>query len=196
MKHIHFILLFLLAVQLVQADTLVIFNHAHVPIHVGLYSVKSNVWGTSIGPAHLQSPIMSIAAHAHTTLERPTYTLMANRELIFSKQLVDLKETLDADTYKKAACQRAGWLYGLMYHITEDENTLHGYTEAEWQITKPINEAFDSATDAIFNELMVLTVKHKQHYASDKTFAQKNLTVLKNVSKKLTRHSKISYNNQ
>lgn len=153
MKHTNLALLFILAVQLVQADTLVIFNHAHVPVHVGLYSVKNNVWGTSIGPAHLQSPIVSIAAHTYTTLERPTYSLMANRELIFSKQLADLKETLDADTYKKAACQHAGWLYGLMYHITEDENTLHGYTEAEWQITKPINEAFDSATNAMFNEL-------------------------------------------
>jgi len=153
MKHIHSILLFLLAVPCIQADTLVIFNHAQVPVHVGLYSVKSNVWGTSIGPARLQSPIVSIPAHAYTTLERPTYTLMANRELIFSRQLADLKESLDADMYKKAACQRAGWLYGLMYHIVEDENTLHGYTEAEWQITKPISEAFDTITDTMFEKL-------------------------------------------
>ncbi len=153
MKHTDVMLLFLIAVQFVQADTLVIFNHAKVPVHVGLYSVKSNVWGTSIGPARLQSPIVSIPAHAYTTLERPTYTFMANRELIFSKQLAELKETLDADAYKKAACQSAGWLYGLIYHIVEDENTLHGYTEAEWHIKKPVSEVFDTITDAIFEKL-------------------------------------------
>jgi phospholipase A2 len=153
MNRAHCIVLLFCVVHCVKADTITVFNHAHVPVYVSIYSVQSNLWGTSTGPAYIQSPVVLVPAHEYAALERPAPALKAHRELIFSKQSSDLGKFLDIDAYKKASCQRAGWIYGSVYHIAEYENTLHGYTEGEWQIIKPVSEVFDNVTDAFFEKL-------------------------------------------
>lgn len=145
--------LFVILAQQLYAETLTVYNHARYPIHAGLYYVKANMWGTSIGPAERQNPIITIPARAHGTIMRPGFIPLYNREIIFSTKSKDLTEALDHDAYKKAATHAAGWKHGLTYHIAEQEKTVHCYSEVEWYVTKPIIDTADAVIDKMLEEL-------------------------------------------
>lgn len=140
-------------IQQIQANTITIFNHARYPIWVSLYSVNADIWSTSIGPATRPTPVTEIPARAQGTLERPGFSLLVNRELIFSTKSTDLTPTLDCNEYKKAATHPAGWMYGTTYHIAEKDRVLHCYSEVEWEVAKPIIDAADAAIDSMLGEL-------------------------------------------
>ena len=95
--------IFFLAITLIFsclcADDITVINHTDAPIWVGLYRIKSNLLGKSVGNARLQNEIVQIAADERAKLERPNFKAKTNRELIFSDNEDMLKNDFDFDEY-------------------------------------------------------------------------------------------------
>lgn len=140
--------------QGMYAETLTIHNHTHHTVYVGMYYVNATIWGTSTGPATLQDALIAIATQSSATLNRPLYIPKLNRELIFSTDNADLKETLDIDSYKKVAKHAAGWSHGTIYDIAEKNNVLQCYTHAEYdKLEKPSIDVANIIADKFLSEM-------------------------------------------
>lgn len=122
------------------AETITIHNHAPYDIYVGMYYVKTNIWGTSIAPATLQNSIKKIFANSHELLECPSFILMYNREIIFSASQEELLSMYNPDEYIKVSKCSTGFNNGNTYHIIDKNNVLLGYDYIGWTVTKPIVE--------------------------------------------------------
>lgn len=124
----------------VSAGTLMIYNHARYPVHVGLYYVKTNMWGTSVGPAELQGAYCTILPDSQEALNCPGIKFFYNREILFSAREHELLQTLTPDQYIKASRQSTGFYNSTSYHIAEKDGVLQGYGQAEWVVAKPVIE--------------------------------------------------------
>ncbi len=131
------------------ADDITIINHTDTPVWAGVYRLKENLLGKSVGDAELQNSIVQITANGMAKLSRSDFKIKTNREIIFSDENGALKNKFSANEYKLMRKTPVGMKYGSTFHIAEKDNVLHGYCDIEWKVIAPII----SAAHKIFNRM-------------------------------------------
>jgi hypothetical protein len=119
-----------------HADTISIINHTKKTLFVGLYEVKSDLLGKSIGDAKLISSVVAVPPKSlggKGSLSRPLPSIRKNLILLFSEVQEGLLPELNIDEYKSMTRIPANWLYFSPFHIIEKNGVLHGYDFAQWQ---------------------------------------------------------------
>lgn len=165
-----FLLFFATFTHQTHTDTVTINNHTRYPIYAALYSVKTTIWGTSIGPATQQCSVIEIPAQDQGFINREGLVPLENRELIFSTKQTDLATTLDFDAYKKATKYPASWPHGATYHIAEQEKTLHCYPDIEWYTIKPLIDQADLLIEKMLKKIQKICSQHP--YCQTKAFVR------------------------
>lgn len=142
-KKYFFIIVFPLISQHMNlcADNITIINHTEDPVWVGVYRLKENLLGKSVGDANLQGSIVQIPADGKIKLDRSKLIIKTNRELIFSDNQGVLKNKFDANEYKLMSKTPVSMKHGSTFHIAEKDNVLHGYSDIEWKVIEPVISA-------------------------------------------------------
>ena len=129
---IHFLIFFGLSIQASDCG-LTVFNHTHMPMYAGLYSVKATLFNKSIGPATRYQNVTCIMPGNQSRLNRPPYEFKKNREIIFSTNTSDLKLTLEKKEYRLASKKSAGFTQGTTYHIVQVDGIFKILENSEWK---------------------------------------------------------------
>ncbi len=143
-----------------NADDITIINHTEDPVWVGVYRLKENLFGKSVGDANLQNKIVQIPANDKIKLDRSKLIIKTNRELIFSDTEGALKEKFDANEYKLASKTPVSNKHGSTFHIAEKDNVLHGYSDIEWKVVEPVISAAHKIFKRMLEDIRTSSSKH------------------------------------
>lgn len=145
-----------IASSLFADEVRVINNSKYDPIHVGLYTVNANFIGQSLGPAKLYSGPISVPKEPTDVISkllRPSRAWAYNRELIFSTNEEDLLPEFSKEEYFRMSRTSAGWWHGSIFHITQKNGSLRGYTNFEWKFIEPFITVKKQIEERMLEEL-------------------------------------------
>ncbi|MFA6991090.1 MAG: hypothetical protein WC192_03485 [Candidatus Babeliales bacterium] len=159
--HFLAVVLLLISQQInLRADDITIINHTDDPVWVGVYRLKENLFGKSVGDANLQNKIVQIPANGKIKLDRSKLIIKTNRELIFSDIEGYLKDKFDANEYKLASKTPVSMKHGSTFHIAEKDNVFHGYSDIEWKVVEPVISAAHKIFKRMLEDIRTSTSKH------------------------------------
>lgn len=135
-------------------DTITLFNHTNVPVYVGMYYVRSNLFGVSSGPAERYLSIVEVPSHAQRKIVRPPWRFwVRNREIIFSTTSDVLKQNLTKEEYRLSSTKPVGQKYGNRYHIGTTDGVVTVYGDLDFKILQPVSTSVVEMSGRIFHQI-------------------------------------------
>lgn len=123
------------------ADNLTIFNKTHIPIYSAIYYSKNRT-------AQRIGSLKTINPNAHVVLERHSYKVGYDRELLISAYNSALKDELAGKELADIVHHNVGYLKGKTFYIDEYRGGLRIYTTGEWNVGRPIAKKIEKVVDA------------------------------------------------
>lgn len=154
------------------ADDITIINHTDFPVWAGVYRLKENLLGKSVGDASLQNNIVKIPANERVKLDRSKLIIKTNRELIFTDIEGGLKTKFDANEYKLVSKTPVSIKHGSTFHIAEKDNILHGYSDLEWKVIEPVFSAARKIFKRMLEDIRQNTSKHR--YGTETAYVRRS----------------------
>lgn len=146
--------------HLSDTSRITVINHTEFPIWVGVYRLKENLLGNSVGDATLQGPIVQIARGGRADLSRSAFKIKTNRELVFSDIENDIKKKITTNEYKLVSKTPVSMKHGSTFHIAIKDNILHGYSDVEWKIVDPTLSAAKEAFNRTIDDIRQKVIRH------------------------------------
>ncbi len=193
MKRLNFIYIFVLSLffNLLFADNVTVHNMSYDPIFVATY-YKKGINANIVGSAKKIPPQQKIE------IERPSRKRSYDRELIFSLNEQDLKETLKGISFIKSSILNIGVIKGKIFYIAIKGEILKGYNYTEWKVIKPTLKLFSKPFEQILNQVrnIIYANPHNKEIAKvrisldicqkEKDYIKKRQPIVKKAIEKFT----------
>lgn len=132
---------FILYMLGVRAEEISVHNKSELPLFAAIYNKRYAKEATRY------TTVKEINPNETVTFEIPQFQTLVFREMAFSFNSNDLKETLTEDQFLLLGVKNIGVGQGYNFYILINPNhgSLHAYNTVEWHVIKPIQDKFNQA---------------------------------------------------
>lgn len=137
------VLLLISIFNICAVDEIIFHNKTELPLYAAVYNKKYAKEATRY------TQVKEINPQDQNSFALPEFKAFTFREMLFSLNADDLKETLSEDQFLLLGIKNVGTAQGYNFYVIIDprEGNLKAYNSAQWHIIKPIQDKINEAVN-------------------------------------------------